>query len=316
MVITMKIYWNDEYCAPNIDFETFRKSKEIATQVVNTLRDSVQVIDPADVPSALAKAHSALSKNVEPAYLNAIMTGNPLWLAKTNGLGWDEGIYPMVLNSTAGILAATDDVLGGERVSCSLSSGLHHAQPSKGKGFCTVNSLALGAKYATDRGAKVVILDLDAHCGGGTAEYIKGTAIKQVDVSILDFDRYESDKNSTLLFDQAWADDAELYKQQVRKALDLVVYMSPDVVFYNAGVDVFPHIDPLYVIEREIMVAETLQKSGARTVLLMAGGYGSLDDIVPLHISTIGAFVAPTAVARGINTAKSTLKFIGELNGV
>lgn len=299
----MKIYWNDEYCAPRIDFETFQKSKEIASQLGLVLRDSVEIVDPANVPSALAKAHVALSRYVEPAYLNAIMTGNPLWLAKTNGLGWDEGIYPMVLNSTAGILAATDDVLGGEKVSCSLSSGLHHAKRDKGKGFCTVNSLALGALYAAERGSKVVILDLDAHCGGGTAEYIKGTAIKQVDVSILDFDRYQSDDNSTLYFSEAWADDGEGYLNQVREAMKLVAAMSPDVVFYNAGVDVYPHIQPIHVIERELMVSETLRQSNARIVLLMAGGYGSYSDIVPLHISTIGAFAAPEQVQLGLDLA-------------
>jgi len=305
----MKIYWNDEYCAPRVDFETFRKSREIASQLSLALRDSVQVIDPADVPSALAKAHVALNRGVEPAYLNAIMTGNPLWLAKSNGLGWDEGIYPMVLNSTAGILAATDDVLGGDKFSCSLSSGLHHAKRNKGKGFCTVNSLALGANYAAERGARVVILDLDAHCGGGTAEYIKGTAIKQVDVSIFDFDRYDSDDNSTLYFDEAWAGDGDGYLKQVREALDLVATMRPDVVFYNAGVDVFPHIQAVHVIERELMVANRLQhfETQPGIVLLMAGGYGSYSNIVPLHISTIGAFVAPTQVRLGVETAQKVI---------
>jgi hypothetical protein len=42
-----------------------------------------------------------------------------------------------------------------------------------GAGFCTFNGLALAALAALDLGAKrVLVLDLDAHCGGGTHELL------------------------------------------------------------------------------------------------------------------------------------------------
>lgn len=305
----MKTYWNDEYCAPQINFETFRKSREIAQQLSVVLRDSVVVVDPADVPSALAKANVALRDGVDPQYLSAIMTGNPTGLAASNGLGWDDGVYPMVLNSTAGILAATDDVLAGDKVSCSLSSGLHHARRNIGRGYCTVNSLALGALYAADKGAKVVILDLDAHCGGGTAEYIKGTKVRQVDLSVDSFDSYESDDNSSLFLSH----DPLTYGDEVAKALDAVDGIGPDVVFYNAGVDVFPHIDAMQVVDREVAVASRLRELGVRTVLVMAGGYGKYEDIVPMHIATIGAFAAPEQVARGMKVAREAISKLAAL---
>lgn len=122
-----------------------------------------------------------------------------------------------VLNSTAGILCAVDDVCErGHEFSCSLSSGMHHARVDRGKGFCTVNSLAIGALCAR-KGGRVLVLDLDAHWGGGTAQYIKGSGVLQVDLSTTDFDRYsleEIDRGSS-----SETADADNYFEQLAKSL-------------------------------------------------------------------------------------------------
>jgi hypothetical protein len=74
----------------------------------------------------------------------------------------------------------------------SLSSGLHHARRARGTGFCTFNGLALGARRAIGAGARsVLIIDLDAHCGGGTAELLADDpAVAQVDLAVDAFDWY------------------------------------------------------------------------------------------------------------------------------
>jgi hypothetical protein len=41
------------------------------------------------------------------------------------------------------------------------------------------------------------------------------------------------------------------------------------------------------------MVASRLRTLGVPTVIVMAGGYGAMTDIVPLHLATISAFAAP-----------------------
>src|SRR5207249_1324240 len=71
----------------------------------------------------------------------------------------------------------------------SLSSGLHHASRASGMGFCTFNGLALATKAARDQGARVLIIDLDAHGGGGTYSIVKRWPdVVQLDlvVSLLD----------------------------------------------------------------------------------------------------------------------------------
>src|SRR5260370_35742530 len=78
----------------------------------------------------------------------------------------------MVLSANGGAVAAGLAALE-QGVAGSLSSGLHHARHARGAGFCTFNGLVIAAREALAAGAaSVLILDLDAHCGGGTASLI------------------------------------------------------------------------------------------------------------------------------------------------
>ena len=105
------------------------------------------------------------------------------------------------------------------------------------RGYCTFNGLVLAAHRALLVGAKsVLILDLDAHCGGGTASLIEGLAgVRQVDVSVSRFDGYEGKTNSTLEL----VDMAEAYLPTIEHCLNRVVLQPPDLVIYNAGMDPF-----------------------------------------------------------------------------
>lgn len=288
----MNVYWNDDYCAPQTQFDTLKKSALIAQGLRQHTEVSkwVTVKDPADTVGALARAHTAIANGVDAEYLQAVMTGRPRELAESNGFQWDAGIYQMALNSTAGIMCAVDDVVGGYDHACSLSSGLHHARRNKGGGFCTVNSLALGALYASKLTPSVAILDLDAHFGGGTNEYIKNTAIKQVDVSTADFDGYETDRKDHI---SVLCKKPEEYLDCVEYALETVAWWSPDILFYNAGVDVFPFVDAEIVYRREEMVASRIDRTHTKTVIVMAGGYGNYEIIIPMHLSTIMSFSTP-----------------------
>jgi len=293
---TFNVYWNEDYCGANIEFETFKKSKYIAS-ALNDYGSSQQEYDklivvknPADRVGMLAKAQLALQEGLEPEYLQAVMTGRPRSLAESNGFDWDAGVYHMVLNSTAGIFCAIQDAKKSLfDFGCSLSSGLHHARRSYGLGFCTVNSLALGAIYAREIFDKVLILDLDAHCGGGTNEYLKGTDIMQVDYSTSNFDSYEPDSLRQLIF----CENSEDYLDVgLPKVLDAVEKANPTLVLYNAGVDIYPFVKPEIVVKRELMVADYLKNLGTKVVIVMAGGYGDYETITQLHLSTLMAFAS------------------------
>jgi acetoin utilization deacetylase AcuC-like enzyme len=45
----------------------------------------------------------------------------------------------------------------------------HHAEPDRAMGFCIFNNVAIGARYAIERGmGRVLVIDYDAHHGNGT----------------------------------------------------------------------------------------------------------------------------------------------------
>ena len=297
----MNVYWNEQYCAPATHFETFKKSRVIVDRIAlkRSVSSRVAIKDPSDTPGALQLAQQLIQNNLTPEYYRAVTTGEPRGLAKTNGFTWDEGIWQHVLHSTAGILCAIDDVSdNGEMRTCSLSSGLHHARPNEGKGWCTVNSLAIGALYARKAG-RVVVLDLDAHCGGGTTRHIKGTGVLQIDLSTVDYDSYEqseTDDGSVLLM--AGADD---YFDMLASSLDALTAAKPDIVLYNAGVDVYPLLTERQVHDREVVVAEHLRGLGCKTILVMAGGYGDYTTIADMHVATIAAFVNESGTLQRSN---------------
>lgn len=296
----MKIYWNEEYCAPKTDFETFQKSRRIVEQLTKEPSQQIQICDPADVGGSLATAQRQIEKYTNTEYLQAVTTGRPRNLAETNGFAWDEGVYRSVVNSTAGVLCAIDDLIDTDATtSASLSSGLHHANASRGLGFCTINSLAIGALYAREKGKKVAILDLDAHCGGGTTSMITGTDIAQFDLSTSNFDDYPTTEMNPCSVSAVTDSVDEQYIAEVDAMLDKLVAFGPDIVLYNAGVDISPRIDMFYCAMRDALVVKKLcDEKNIKTMVVCAGGYGDYDQVAWQHTLTLTAFVergAPVA---------------------
>ena len=186
----MKVFYNKAYTAAAHVFDTTRKSGEIATAMDEGCAPGCELVDPVDFVDL---AEELIEATHAPAYVEALRTGEPHDLAGSQGFSWDEGIWDMAVNSTAGVLAAADEALATGGSSGSLSSGLHHARHAGGAGYCTVNGLAMAATRATELvSGTVVILDLDAHCGGGTNELIGGDGrILHLDLSTSSFDSQE-----------------------------------------------------------------------------------------------------------------------------
>jgi acetoin utilization deacetylase AcuC-like enzyme len=181
----MKVYYSPAYVGAGHAFDTTRKAKWIADSLEREPIPGVERVAPASLSwDQLIEVH-------DPSYVRAVQAGTPRALAESQGFAWDPGLWPMVLASNGGAVAATLDALA-HGVAGSLSSGMHHARHGRGAGFCTFNGLALAARAALVAGAgSVLILDLDAHCGGGTASLVANHShIWQVDVSVDRFDQY------------------------------------------------------------------------------------------------------------------------------
>jgi acetoin utilization deacetylase AcuC-like enzyme len=141
----------------------------------------------------------------------------------------------------------------------------------------------------------VLIIDLDAHCGGGTHSIIKNREnISQFDVSVSPFDSYndEADRHSL-----HFVTKSKNYLQTIEDGLNQL--KGFDLVLYNAGMD--PHqgcivggldgITTKMLKERERLVFDWCRKKGLPISFMLAGGYEGLalskSQLANLHKMTV-----------------------------
>lgn len=284
-----KVFYNADYVASEYAFDTTRKSGVLAGSLVDD--SSVDVIDPDPFS---ARTRDLIERLHSPAYVQAVRTGSPADLAESQGFEWDPNLPSMAIAHSAGLVAAVSEVLtstGG--MAGSLSSGLHHARQDRGAGYCTFNGLAVAATEALDRGAeRILILDFDAHCGGGTRSMTSFENVVQIDVSTVMFDSWESsaaEDSLTYSDPGSYIDDIAAALQQAGGAGTF------DLVLYNAGMDpANSGVSTADLALRERMVAEWAAERGQRLVYALAGGYTgggiSMEDLVALHRLTVDAF--------------------------
>jgi acetoin utilization deacetylase AcuC-like enzyme len=206
----------------------------------------------------------------------------------------------MVLASNGGVVDAALAALHYGAAG-SLSSGLHHARRAAGAGFCTFNGLVIGARAALSSGAaSVLILDLDAHCGGGTASLISAEPrIRQLDVAVNRFDAYESTAQATLRIVTHAAEYLTVIERELARCE--AGESKVDLCLYNAGVDPFEGCDigglagvtERMLVERERLVFEWCSDREIAIAFVLAGGYAgprlSEMTLVRLHRATVAA---------------------------
>jgi acetoin utilization deacetylase AcuC-like enzyme len=126
--------------------------------------------------------------------------------------------------------------------------------------------------YAARLTETVAILDLDAHCGGGTQSFLdehQPSNVMHIDVSTQPFDTYVPGNTNSLME----ITEPQYYLKAVERALDVLRERTPSLVLYNAGVDVYPAVKRDVVLAREHMVSATMADLGSRCVMVMAGGH-------------------------------------------
>jgi len=298
----MKLFYSERFVMGGHAFDTTRKAGWLAASLRADPIPGVALLEPRSLTeSEVLAVHDA-------DYVHALKTGEPRDLAETQGFPWDPGLFPMVLSSNGGAVAAALAALHEGGVSGSLSSGLHHAKRARGDGFCTLNGLALAARAALGAGAgRVVILDLDAHFGGGTHSLVAEDArIRHVDVATDSFDRYVPRGANTADI-VARADD---YLETIRTRLASLEVGERDLLLYNAGMDPCEDV-PIgglagvtkdVLAERERLVFEAAARRGVPTAFVLAGGYlgPRLDEagLVALHRLTIAAAAKADKIPR------------------
>ena len=103
----------------------------------------------------------------EPHYVDAFLTGEPTYLAESNGLRWSPAFRDSVLLTNSCLLAAVLEAIDHpEQLTMAPVSGFHHARPSGGGGFCTFSGQVIaGLQLYRQWGLRGAWVDLDGHFG-------------------------------------------------------------------------------------------------------------------------------------------------------
>lgn len=304
----LDIYYSDQYVASDYAFETTRKAALIAESLCEDPIEGAVLQAPVPI-----EYNDALLVH-EKRYLDALVTGTPLSLAESNEFSWNENLWPMVCSSNGGMVAAACRAFNTGRISGTLSSGMHHAYAGTGGGYCTINGLALAAVKAQTYGARnVLILDSDAHNGGGTYDILRDNPfVTHMDISVCDYDDYSPVEPHCLKIVRT----AGQYLETLAKLLSETDNAAQpfDLVIYNAGMDPYekcredglPGITIDVLRQREDMVFSFFARRNIPVAFSLAGGYISDEDgikraarapkqkqeLVDLHRLTITAAAA------------------------
>ncbi|MSQ83181.1 MAG: hypothetical protein EXR77_09770 [Myxococcales bacterium] len=101
-----------------------------------------------------------------PQYVDAFLNGT-MPLCESSSLAWSPAFRDSVLLTNGSLVAAIAAALTDPtQVTMAPVSGFHHAQPSRGGGFCTFSGqVVAGLQLYRDKGKRGAWIDLDGHFG-------------------------------------------------------------------------------------------------------------------------------------------------------
>ena len=181
-------------------------------------------------------------------------------------------------------------------VACHLAGGTHHAFKDCGSGFCVFNDLAYAsiALLNQKKVKKILILDLDVHQGDGTASICEN--IDNIfTCSIHCKNNFPFDKKNSNL-DVPIDDEVNdvKYINILTKTLDQIESnFTPDIVFYDAGVDVHSNDDlgnlnltDDGIKKRDEIVCEYFKEKKIPLCTVIGGGYSkNRQELASRHFS-------------------------------
>jgi acetoin utilization deacetylase AcuC-like enzyme len=223
--------------------------------------------------------------------------------------------FEVALLAAGGVLNAVDAIMDEstelKHVFALVRPPGHHANATRGRGFCIFNNVAIAAAYARQRYRlnRVLIVDWDVHHGNGTQE------IFVADPSVLYFSTHQYPHYpGTGWLDEVGSGDGAGYTVNVplpsgaddrdylyalRSILvPIALQFQPELVLVSAGFDAHA-ADPLasmavsadgFGLFTEVVMAVAAASCGGRIVLTLEGGY-NLDALTDSVRAVFNALV-------------------------
>jgi acetoin utilization deacetylase AcuC-like enzyme len=287
------------------------------------MRESLIFLEP--YPPAIASVQAVHAPVYLEAFRDAVARGD------RHFADWDcaisERSYETALLAAGGVMAGIDAVFSdrADNVFCAVRPPGHHAGRTSAMGFCFVNNVAAGARYARSAyGAqKIYILDWDVHHGNGTQELFDEDPLTFF-CSLHEHPSFcypgtgrrlergtGSGRGATLNIPLLpHAGDREMIEAFEREVVPSIEAFRPELILLSAGFDAHRD-DPIAGLEctedayvhmtRRILELADRHCEG-RVVSVLEGGYrtDSLVSSAIAHIKTLqGREGSPCSSARG-----------------
>jgi acetoin utilization deacetylase AcuC-like enzyme len=267
----------------------FRRLAEILVEEGLVGANGFHVPEPADVRT-VARAH-------DESYVADVFEGAvPAGVEREIGLPVGAAVSLRARAAAAGTILAGRLALS-RGIACNTAGGSHHARRSHGAGFCVFNDVAVAARALQAEGLveRAMVVDLDVHQGDGTAD------IFRLDASVFTLSIH-AERNYPVRkvpsdLDLGLSDGVgdAAYLEAVEAALKAAFSrFSPDIVFYNAGVD--PHgedrlgrlaLTDAGLAARDARVIDAAMSRGVPVAGVIGGGYSNDIDALARRHATL-----------------------------
>ncbi|MBE0607649.1 MAG: histone deacetylase [Deltaproteobacteria bacterium] len=287
------------------------------------MRESLIFLEPY-IPE-MASLHAVHDPAYLEAFREAAARGDRQFAVRDCSIS--EGSYDTALLAAGGVMAGIDAVFSdrADNVFCAVRPPGHHAGRGSAMGFCFVNNVAAGARYARSAyGAeRVYILDWDVHHGNGTQALFEEDPLTFF-CSLHEHPSFcypgtgrrlekgaGAGRGATLNIPlQPHAGDREMIEAFEREVVPSIEAFRPELILLSAGFDAHRD-DPIAELEctedayvhmaRRVLELADRHCEG-RVVSVLEGGYRmeSLVSSAIAHIRTLqGREVPPCSSALG-----------------
>ena len=222
--------------------------------------------------------------------------------------------WEVACRTAGGVLNAVDAVLTGKarNAFCAVRPPGHHATPNRGMGFCLLNNVAIGARYAQKKHGleRVLIIDWDVHHGNGTQD------IFYSDPTVFYFSTHQwplypgtgradetgagAAKGTKMNFPfPAGSGRKEILGAIEHSLVPAAVHFRPDLILISAGFDSrvgdllgsFTLTDGDFEDMTQLVLEMAAQHAGGRVVSVLEGGYAlpGLASAALAHVQALAA---------------------------
>jgi len=290
----IKIAWKENYVLELPKNHPFPMEKyELLPMLLK--HEGIAVKENFFIPKALSEEEILLTHKAEywRKLKNLLLTAKE---EKKTGFPQSKAMVDREVDICGGTLELAEHALS-HGCGFNIAGGTHHAFTDHGEGYCLLNdnAVAVNVLLAKWTVKKVLIVDLDVHQGNGTAEIFSNNS-NVYTFSMHGERNYPTQKMlSDLDLSLKCGTGDDEYLPLLKEHLDkLIDKEKPDIIFYQAGVDVLEgdkfgrlSISMKGCMERDSLVLSKCHKHSIPVVVTMGGGYSrKISTIIDAHANT------------------------------